>query len=95
MNSSRFQVALSPIGLATGFARFTQSSVFLATLAEPRQGMATADNERFLRRWFEVASLTKLVMHSVADRLRKHQARHGFPTTRAVPFAAGMETMSS
>jgi SAM-dependent methyltransferase len=30
-------------------------SVFLGTLAEPRQGMATADNERFLRRWFEVA----------------------------------------
>jgi type II restriction/modification system DNA methylase subunit YeeA len=28
----------------------------LSELAEPRQGMATADNGRFLRRWFEVDS---------------------------------------
>lgn len=32
-----------------------QSSQTIGSIAEPRQGMATADNDRFLRRWFEVS----------------------------------------
>ena len=31
-----------------------KKSVPLGTMAEPRQGMATSDNDRFLRLWFEV-----------------------------------------
>ena len=37
---------------------FAENEV-LGAIAEPRQGMATADNNRFLREWFEVSSIKR------------------------------------
>ena len=46
----------SPIAywLSPAFADTFTSGVSLDSLAQPRQGLATADNRRFLRQWFEV-----------------------------------------
>ena len=60
-------------------------SVFLGSLAEPRQGMATADNERFLRRWHEVAMDT--IGFSLSNRsTAKASGKFWFPYNKGGAF---------
>lgn len=40
--------------MSENFKRVFLNANFLGSIAEPKQGMATADNNRFLRNWFEV-----------------------------------------
>ena len=40
--------------LSDDFLKIFKNSKELITLAEPRQGLATSDNNRFLRQWFEL-----------------------------------------
>ena len=55
----------------------------LGDVAHPRQGLATADNDRFLRQWFEVsANRTGFGMSSRGE--AKGLWKSGFRTTRAI-----------
>lgn len=49
----------SPIGywLSENFKNIFSSSIALGEIAKPRQGMATSNNNRFIRQWYEVINL--------------------------------------
>ncbi|WP_321974025.1 BREX-1 system adenine-specific DNA-methyltransferase PglX [Paratractidigestivibacter sp.] len=51
-------------GLIAGFSQMPT----LADLARPRQGLATGDNNRFLRSWWEVAPTTSAILDSEAPK---------------------------
>lgn len=52
------QVPSAPIAywLTSRFRKLFATARPLETFAKPRQGIATADNDRFLRRWYEVSA---------------------------------------
>lgn len=52
--------------------------VFIKDFAQPRQGMATADNERFLRGWYEV-SRGRISFDSESSEEAKKSGRRWFP----------------
>ena len=77
----------SPIAywLSDNVRKIFDEFVFLSTIAEPRQGMATADNDRFLRRWFEPA-LDNIGL-SFGSRLdAKKSGKTWFPYNKGGPF---------
>ena len=57
----------------------------LSNLVDPRQGLATADNARFLRQWFEVAYQTiKFDAHSITESVESK--RKWFPYNKGGAF---------
>ncbi len=60
-------------------------SVFLGSVAEPRQGMATADNERFLRRWHEVP-IDSIGFSLNSRAMAKSSGKTWFPYNKGGPF---------
>lgn len=57
----------------------------LGTIASPRQGLATGDNDRFLRLWYEVA--TSNIFFSATDSIQAmYTGKRWFPCTKGGAF---------
>lgn len=57
----------------------------LEDIAEPRQGLATADNNRFLRRWYEV-SMSKIGLNMKNSTKALESAKKWFPYNKGGDF---------
>ena len=81
--------ARSPTGCPMTLAGASRRPTARLTVADPRQGMATADNARFLRYWWEVVAVDGVRLQ------RRRAARRrasGSRTTRAATSGAGTAT---
>ncbi|MCV7092678.1 BREX-1 system adenine-specific DNA-methyltransferase PglX [Mycobacterium interjectum] len=59
--------------------------VRLADIASPRQGLATADNNRFLRQWFEVCE-SRIGFGMKSRQQAKESGKKWFPYNKGGPF---------
>ena len=71
--------------LSDSFIASFKRGVFLSDVAEPRVGMATANNDRFVRLWYEVAS-NRMSLDSPNREIAKQTGARWFP------FAKGGES---
>jgi hypothetical protein len=62
-----------------------ENGVPLSDVAQPRQGMATSDNDRFLRMWHEV-SFSLISLHSGSRSEAKASSRKWFPYNKGGDF---------
>lgn len=73
-------------------AAFSQNHS-LSSIAKPRQGLATSDNNRFLKYWWEISNVKFGVGFPVETRLLQVR-KSGFHAIKAEVFENGMATMS-
>lgn len=62
-----------------------EKGIRLGNIADSKQGVATADNDRFLRHWFEV-KLTKLKFNSASHDEAKKSSKKWFPYNKGGEF---------
>ncbi len=65
--------------------RAFQDSAPLGTFAIPKQGLATADNDRFVRRWYEI-SFTNIKFDSTSIANAKDSGKKWFPYNKGGEF---------
>lgn len=77
----------SPIGywVSPKFQEIFTSNLALSAVCSPTQGLATADNARFLRFWFEV-SYSRIGFGCKNAALAARLQKKWFPTTKGGPF---------
>lgn len=68
------------------------NNVTLSQYAMPRQGMATSDNNRFLRLWSEV-EWNKVELHSSNENDAVKSGKNGFHIIKGVDLENGMVIM--
>ena len=69
-----------------------EKGVLLGTVADARQGLATADNNRFLREWYEI-DVDKIMFHAKSCEEAKESGKNGFRITKAENLENGTEIM--
>lgn len=77
----------SPIGywMSNGFKKAFEVGEPLRVLTDPKKGLATTDNSRFLRFWFEVA-FGKLGLHHKTRESAKCSGKKWFPINKGGDF---------
>lgn len=93
INQSKFSlISGSPIAywLTDSMYQVFKKGEKLKKFGMPRQGMATADNKRFMRLWYEV-SLENIDFNCTN---RKNTLKNGIPIAKVVRCEDGMEIMS-
>lgn len=62
----------------------------IGKIAPPKQGLATADNDRFLRKWYEIDN-NRIGFGCNSCNEANESGKNGFHTIRVVLFADGTE----
>lgn len=62
-----------------------EKGVLLGTVADARQGLATADNNRFLREWYEI-DVDKIMFHAKSCEEAKESGKKWFPYNKGGEF---------
>lgn len=62
-----------------------EKGVLLGTVADARQGLATADNNRFLREWYEIDA-DKIMFHAKSCEEAKESGKKWFPYNKGGEF---------